>query len=76
MKKQPTFEQAMERLETIVRELEQGDAPLEKSLSLFEEGTALIRDCSRRLDDTEQRIMLLKKGTEGEATEEPFPPME
>ena len=74
--KKMTFEQALERLETIVRELEAGDAPLEKSLALFEEGTALIRRCSRDLDDAEQKVVLLKKGADGEPETEPFPPME
>ena len=44
--KKVSFEQAMDRLEEIVRQLEQGDAPLEEALSLFEEGTRLIKKCS------------------------------
>ena len=45
-----TFEQQLERLDAIVRQLERGDAPLDRSLALFEEGTALIRSCGALLD--------------------------
>jgi exodeoxyribonuclease VII small subunit len=45
-----TFEQNMARLEQIVRTLERGDAPLEESLKLFEEGTGLVRSCGALLD--------------------------
>ena len=45
-----TFEQAMGRLEEIVKRLERGDAPLEEALSLFEEGTRLLGGCSAQLD--------------------------
>ena len=47
--KEPTFEQAMERLEKIVRDLEEEDLPLEKSLSIFEEGVGLSRLLNRKL---------------------------
>ena len=42
-----SFEASMERLETIVRQLEQGNAPLEESLKLFQEGTALVQSCAK-----------------------------
>ena len=41
--KKMTFEQAMARLDEIVKLLEQGEAPLEDALSLFEEGTKLMK---------------------------------
>lgn len=59
------FETAMKRLEEIVRTLEQGDAPLDKSLALFEEGTELIRKCGTTLDSAEQKLRLLVKTPEG-----------
>ena len=46
-----TFEAAMSRLEEIVRLLESGNAPLDVSLSLYEEGVALVRLCNTRLDN-------------------------
>ncbi len=70
-----TFEQSMQRLEEIVRQLEQGDAPLEESLKLFEEGTALICSCGTLLNRAEQKVVKLKKGTDGEPVEEPFEPL-
>ncbi len=62
------FEMAMKRLETIVKTLEQGDAPLDKSLSLFEEGTELIRKCGQTLDAAEQKLRLLVQTPEGPQT--------
>ncbi len=58
-KKEPSFESALARLEEIVRALNGGDAPLDKSLALFEEGVGLVKLCSSRLDEAEQRVKLL-----------------
>ena len=64
------FENAMGRLEEIVKALEQGDAPLDKSLALFEEGTDLIAKCGKALDGAEQKLRLLVKTPDGpQATE-------
>ena len=54
--KKMTFEQAMARLEEIVKLLEQGEAPLEDALALFEEGTKLMKKCSAQLDPAEQNV--------------------
>ena len=67
-----TFEEKLERLDQIVKLLEKGDAPLAESLGLFEEGTGLIRDCSRQLDEAEQKVVKLRKGPDGAPVEEPF----
>ncbi|OUN11789.1 MULTISPECIES: exodeoxyribonuclease VII small subunit [unclassified Flavonifractor] len=67
-----TFEQAMGRLEEIVKRLERGDAPLEESLSLFEEGTRLLGGCSAQLDSAEQKVRKLLAGPDGQPAEEPF----
>lgn len=66
------FEQSMERLDAIVKQLEKGEAPLGESLKLFEEGTALIALCGKLLDEAEQRVVALKKGENGEPAETPF----
>lgn len=63
MPEKNTFESSIMRLEEVVRLLEKGDAPLDKALALFEEGTALIKTCSKMLDDAEQQVTLLVKGT-------------
>ena len=55
-----TFEQAVSRIDEIVKTLEKGDAPLEQSLSLFEEGTNLIKFCGKRLDSAEQKVVRLQ----------------
>ena len=53
------FEQAMTELDQIVRQLEQGELPLEQSLALFERGVRLSRYCHDRLEDAEKRIQVL-----------------
>ena len=61
-KQEPRFEDALGRLEEIVRHLEKGDLPLDESLALYEEGTGLIKACSKLLDEAEQKVVKLKKG--------------
>lgn len=71
-KKEPTFEEALARLEEIVRALDGGNAPLDKSLALFEEGVSLVKLCSGKLDDAEQRVKVLVHGEEGQISEQDF----
>ena len=60
-----TFESSLAALERIVRELERGELPLEKSLELFEQGVKLSRECQERLNEAERRIEVLLKDDEG-----------
>lgn len=71
-KKEPDFEASMKRLEEIVAALEKGDATLRDSMTLFEEGTALIKRCGTLLDEAEQQVLRLKKGPDGAPEELPF----
>jgi exodeoxyribonuclease VII small subunit len=71
-KKTLSFEESMQRLEEIVRLLERGDVPLEESLALFEEGSGLIAQCGKLLDSAEQKVIKLKKGSDGMPIELPF----
>ena len=71
---QKTFEQSLKQLERIVQELEDGDLPLEKAIKKFEEGIQLTKFCSQKLDETEKKISVLLKNTEGQITEKPFSP--
>jgi exodeoxyribonuclease VII small subunit len=66
------FETSLEELERIVRELERGDLPLEKSLELFEQGVKLSRACQERLNEAERRIEILTRDTQGRPTIQPF----
>ena len=68
-----TFEAAMARLEEIVRALEGGDTPLDASLSLYEEGVALVRLCNARLDHAQQRVKLLSVSEDGTVQETEMP---
>ncbi|HHV63050.1 MAG TPA: exodeoxyribonuclease VII small subunit [Firmicutes bacterium] len=61
-----SFEEAMRRIEEIVAALEGGQADLDKSLALFEEGMGLFRFCTQKLDDAEGRILMLVKDAGGE----------
>ena len=70
--KKLSFEQSMARLDEIVRHLEKGDMPLNDSLALFEEGTALIRSCEKQLDEAEQKVVKPRKGPDREPEELPF----
>ena len=65
------FEEALGRLEDIVKKMEAGDMTLEESLKAFEEGIKLARLCSRRLDDAERRVEILLKQEE-ELVVKPF----
>ena len=66
------FEESLTRLEEIVRHLERGDLPLNESLSMYEEGTALIASCNKILDEAEQKVVKLKKGANRAPVELPF----
>ena len=64
------FEAALARLEEIVSRLETGDAPLDESLKLVEEGAKLSAQCSAMLDKAEQKVTLLESGGAKAAGEE------
>lgn len=63
-----TFEAQLTKLEKIVRDMERGDLPLEKSLELFEQGVRLSRECQERLNEAERRIELLLRDEESGRT--------
>lgn len=67
-----SFEQAMTRLEEIVRALESGAATLDDSLKLYEEGIALVRVCGAKLDEAEKKIKLLNVSADGVSGESDF----
>ena len=71
-RKKKTFESSLARLEEIVRAMENGDAMLDESLSLYEEGVKLIKFCTKALDDAEQKVKILQKGEEGTLVEVDF----
>ena len=68
-----SFEVSLSELEKVVKELEAGDLPLERSLELFEKGMALSETCRKQLENAETRVeMLIRK--EGKIQPEPFRP--
>lgn len=70
--KNKTFEQSMTRLEEIVRTMERGEAPLEESLKLFQEGTELIRSCGKILEDAELQVKKIMTAPDGTPVEVEF----
>ena len=63
---QLTFEAALARLEEIVRTLEKGEAPLDTSIALYQEGERLKRHCEARLRDAQARIEQIALGSDGQ----------
>lgn len=59
------FEQAFQRLEQILEQMNSGKTPLEQSIKLFEEAESLIHTCTTRLTDAEQKIEVLIKNRTG-----------
>ena len=68
-KRKMNFEEAIQRLETIVEELEKGDFTLEQSLQKFEEGMALGKECRKFLDEAEAKIRKIVEGGDGNIEE-------
>ncbi|NLZ38851.1 MAG: exodeoxyribonuclease VII small subunit [Firmicutes bacterium] len=58
------FDEALEKLESVLTKLESNDCPLEDALSLFQEGMELLRFCQEKLNDVENKISILLKDTE------------
>lgn len=65
MAKKMTFEAAMERLEQIVRAMERGDVQLDESLKLFQEGTELVRSCSKMLEQAQMQVKMVLTAEDG-----------
>lgn len=67
-----TFEENLQRLEQIVRAMERGDVALEESLKLFQEGTDLVRQCGKLLDDAELQVKKVMTAPDGTPVLEDF----
>lgn len=65
------FETAMAELESVIAKLESDDTPLDEAMKLYEKGIGLIRLCTERLDNAEQKIKLLQQNN-GVITEVDF----
>lgn len=67
-----SFEQALSELETIVRDLETGKAPLEESIGAYERGIALKNHCEKKLKEAQSKIEKITLQPNGSVTTEPF----
>ena len=70
--KRESFEGLMQTLENIVQTLEKGDLNLDDSVSKFEEGMRISKQCSKMLEDSEKKISILLEKSNGEIEEENF----
>ena len=66
MEEKMSYEQALARLEQIIRAMENDKIPLEESLALYEEGVGIVRRLSAELDDAERKIKILQQNAQGE----------
>lgn len=73
-KKSPTFEEALQQLESITQEIEQGKIGLEDSISKYEEGMKLVQYCRSVLERAEQKIEQLQRAADGSLKVTPFEP--
>jgi exodeoxyribonuclease VII small subunit len=71
-----SFEKNLERLDGIVRELEDADLPLEKALQLYEEGMKLSEICHKQLEEAEGKVEILTRKAGGKVIAEHFEPSE
>ena len=68
------FEKNLERLDSIVQQLEDAELPLEKAIQLYEEGMKLSEVCQHQLDEAQGRVEILMKKGSGKISAEPFEP--
>lgn len=71
--KKQDFETNLKELESVVKSLESGEVGLDEMLSLFENGIKLTKNCTKILDEAEQKItVLMKEKDSGELVQQPF----
>ncbi|MEE2765629.1 MAG: exodeoxyribonuclease VII small subunit [Candidatus Neomarinimicrobiota bacterium] len=64
-KSSPSFEEALQKLESLVEKMESGDISLEQSLEWFEEGIRLVKSCRKQMENAEQKVQSLIKDSKG-----------
>ena len=67
------FEQSLQKLEMLVKNLESGTLPLEESLTAFQEGVGLVKNCQTLLTQAEQKVEMLIKASAENIETKPFP---
>ena len=71
-KEKMSFEESMQRLEQIIRAMERGEVALEESLMLFQEGTQLVADCEKLLEDAQLQVKMVLTAADGSPVLEDF----
>lgn len=72
-KKTMTFEDATGRLNELVKAMESGSLPLDDMINAFEEGKKLVTFCTKKLQEVERRVTVIKENDKGVVSEDPFP---
>lgn len=72
MKENKSFEEMMQDLEQIAKDLESGELSLDESVKKFEQGMQISKECSKILESAEKKISILVKDTDNHITEEKF----
>jgi exodeoxyribonuclease VII small subunit len=72
-KADPSFEEALKQLESVVEEMESDELPLERLLTHYEQGTQLAALCQKKLAEAELKIQKLEQNAAGELALQPFP---
>ena len=72
MEENKNFEEMMKDLENIAKDLESGELSLDESVSKFEKGMQISKECSKILEDAEKRISILIEGNDGDIAEQNF----
>ena len=72
MKRNISFEEAMEALEGAVSKLETGSLTLDDAIGTFEEAIGLIKVCNKKLSEAEQKVKILVESSDGTITDKPF----
>ncbi len=65
MGREPSFEEAMDRMEEIIKQLEDGELDLDKCLEVFEEGVRMYRHCTAKLDQAEGKVKVIMQDDGG-----------
>jgi len=71
-KKKQSFEEALERLEEIVHEMEAGELSLDDTVKLYKEGVEMASFCGGKLNDALQQVTILNTSLDGQLEEKPF----
>lgn len=69
-----SFEKSLDKIKKIVDELENSDLSMDKSIEKFEQGTKLIKECYKKLEEVKKKVELIVVDSKEEISFEEFDP--